>query len=75
MIRDTLIVASVLVCLGLAWIGAEWAWLNYVPAPTPIELPVDAFVSRLRGVQAIVSGKVFEDLAREVLDLLLFLVQ
>ena len=44
MIRDTLIVASVLVCLGLAWIGAEWAWLNYVPAPTPIEVPVDAFV-------------------------------
>lgn len=44
MIRDTLIVASVLVSLGLAWIAAEWAWMNYVPAPSPIEVPVDAFV-------------------------------
>ena len=44
MIRDTLIVASVLVLLGLAWFTAEWAWLNYVPAPTPVEVPIDAFV-------------------------------
>jgi len=59
LIRDTLIVASVLVCLGLAWIGAEWAWLNYVPAPTPVEVPVDAFVQHAgyeamadRGIEA-----------------------
>jgi len=47
MIRDTLIVASVLVLLGLLWLTAEWAWLNYVPAPTPFEAPVDAFVQHV----------------------------
>lgn len=44
MIRDTLIVALVLVLLGLTWVAAEWAWLNYVPAPTAVEVPADAFV-------------------------------
>jgi hypothetical protein len=43
-IRGTLIVAAALVLLGLAWVAAEWAWLNYVPAPTPVEVPADAFV-------------------------------
>jgi hypothetical protein len=43
-IRGPLVVAAVLVLLGLAWIAAEWAWLHYVPSPTPIEVPVDAFV-------------------------------
>ena len=44
MIRGTLIVASVLVLLGLGWTAAEWARLNFVPSPTPIDVPVDAFV-------------------------------
>jgi hypothetical protein len=44
LIRGTLIVASVLVLLGLAWFGAEWARLNFVPSPTPIEVPADAFI-------------------------------
>lgn len=44
MIRGTLIVASVLVLLGLVWIAADWARLNFVPSPTPIQVPVDAFV-------------------------------
>jgi len=47
MIRATLIVASLLVLLGLAWIAADWARLNFVPSPTPIEAPVDAFVQHL----------------------------
>ena len=44
MIRGTLIVASVLVLMGLTWIVAEWARLHFVPSPTPIAVPVDAFV-------------------------------
>jgi hypothetical protein len=44
LIRGTLIVASVLVLLGLTWIAAEWARLHFVPSPTPIAVPVDAFV-------------------------------
>ena len=44
MIRGSLIVVSVLILLGLAWIAAEWVWLNFVPSPTPIEIPADAFV-------------------------------
>ena len=44
MIRGTLIVAATLVLLGLAWTASEWAWLNYVPAPVPVEVPRDAFV-------------------------------
>jgi hypothetical protein len=44
LIRGTLIVASVLVLLGLAWIAADWARLNFVPSPKPRELPADAFV-------------------------------
>jgi len=44
MIRTTLIVASVSILLALAWITAQWARLNFVPSPTPIEIPADAFV-------------------------------
>ena len=44
MIRTTLIVASVTILLGLVWITAQWARLNFVPSPTPIEVPVDAVV-------------------------------
>jgi hypothetical protein len=44
LIRGTLMVASMLVLLGLAWIAAEWAQLNFVPSPTPVQIPVDAFV-------------------------------
>ncbi len=44
MVRTTLIVASVLILLGLAWSAAQWARLNFVPSPTPIEIPADAFV-------------------------------
>ncbi len=44
MIRGTLIVASVLVLLGLAWAVADWARVNFVPSPKPRELPADAFV-------------------------------
>ena len=47
MIRGTLIVASVLALSALVWVAAEWAWLHYVPAPTPIEVPVDAFVQHV----------------------------
>jgi hypothetical protein len=45
--RGTLIVASALVLLGLAWLAAEWARLNFVPSPTPIEAPADAFIQHL----------------------------
>ena len=44
MVRTTLIVASVSILLGLAWITAQWARLNFVPSPAPIEIPADAFV-------------------------------
>jgi hypothetical protein len=42
--RGTLIVASVLVLLRVVWVAADWARLNFVPSPTPIQIPVDAFV-------------------------------
>jgi hypothetical protein len=44
MIRTTLIVASVSILLGLIWMTARWARLNFVPSPTPIEIPAEAFV-------------------------------
>lgn len=44
MIRAALILASLLVLLGLAWVATEWARLNFVPSPKPIEAPADAFV-------------------------------
>jgi hypothetical protein len=44
LIRGTLIVASVVALLGLAWIAAEWARMNFVPSPSPPEVPADAFV-------------------------------
>ena len=44
MVRTTLIVASVLILMGLAWSAAQWARLNFVPSPTPIAIPADAFV-------------------------------
>lgn len=44
MVRGTLLVASVLGVLGLVWIAAEWAQLNFVPTPTPLEPRADAFV-------------------------------
>lgn len=44
MIRGTLLVASVLALLGLAWIATEWARSNFVPSPTPVEIAIDAFV-------------------------------
>ncbi len=44
MVRTTLIVASVLILLGLVWSTAQWARLNFVPSPIPIEIPADAFV-------------------------------
>ena len=44
MIRAALILASVLVVLGLAWMATEWARLHFVPSPKPIEAPADAFV-------------------------------
>lgn len=44
MVRGTLIVASALLLLGLGWIAAEWARLNFVPTPRPVEKPADAFI-------------------------------
>lgn len=44
MIRGALIFAALAIFVGLTWVTAEWARLNYTPAPKPIELPVDAFV-------------------------------
>lgn len=44
MIRGTLIVATVVASLGLAWIAAEWARMNFVPSPSPPKVPADAFV-------------------------------
>lgn len=44
MVRVTLIVALVVTLAGLAWIAAEWARLNFVPSPKPIEVPADAFI-------------------------------
>jgi len=43
-VRTTLIVASVLILLGLGWMTARWARLNFVPSPAPIAIPADAFV-------------------------------
>lgn len=47
MVRGTLIVASVLVLLGLVWIATDWARSNFVPSPTPMEVPADAFVQHV----------------------------
>ena len=47
MIRATLIAVSVVVLLGLAWIATDWARLNFVPSPVPIEAPVDAIIQHL----------------------------
>jgi hypothetical protein len=44
LIRGTLFAASVVALLGLAWIGVEWARMNFVPSPSPSKVPVDAFV-------------------------------
>ncbi len=58
MVRTTLIVASVLILMGLAWSAAQWARLNFVPSPTPIEIPADAFVQH--------AG--YEELATKVIE-------
>lgn len=57
MIRGTLILAAVTVIVGLAWVAAEWAQLNYVPAPKPIEVPVDAFIQH-PGYEAMAAGAI-----------------
>ena len=44
MIRATLIIAAAVALAGLAWIAGEWARLHFVPPPTPVEVPADAFV-------------------------------
>jgi hypothetical protein len=53
-IRATLIVASVLILVGLAWLAGEWARLRFVPSPTPIQVPADAFVQHA-GYEAVAS--------------------
>ncbi len=58
MVRTTLIVASVLILMGLAWSAAQWARLNFVPSPTPIAIPADAFVQH--------AG--YEELATKVIE-------
>jgi hypothetical protein len=42
--RGILIVASLLVLVGLAWVVGDWALRNFVPSPKPIEVPADAFI-------------------------------
>jgi hypothetical protein len=54
MIRRTMIVTALLAFLGLAWIAGEWARMNFVPSPTPIEVPADAFVQH-PGYEAVTS--------------------
>jgi hypothetical protein len=58
LVRTTLIIASVLILLGLVWSAAQWARLNFVPSPTPIEIPADAFVQH--------AG--YEELATKVIE-------
>jgi hypothetical protein len=42
--RIALFVAAILALGGLIWVASEWARSNFVPSPTPIDVPVDAFV-------------------------------
>lgn len=73
MIRGALIFASLLVLLGLAWITAEWARLNFVPSPKPIKPPANAFVQHpgyeemaLRAIEAFAALP--ESRRRELID-------
>ena len=53
-VRATLIIITILSLLGLAWLGGEWARLNFVPSPTPVEPPADAFIQHV-GYEAAAS--------------------
>ena len=57
MFRTFLIVTLVLSLGGLAWFAAEWARLNFVPSPRPIEPPADAFVQHI-GYEGLVARAV-----------------
>jgi len=57
MIRRAMIVTALLAFLGLAWMVGEWARMNFVPSPTPIQVPADAFVQH-PGYEAVTSKAV-----------------
>jgi len=42
--RIVLFLIAILTLGGLIWIAGEWARSHFVPSPTPIDVPVDAFV-------------------------------
>ena len=54
MIRATLTAAAVAAVVGLVWLAVEWARSHFVPSPTPVEAPVDAFV-RHAGYEELVT--------------------
>jgi hypothetical protein len=72
MVRVTLIVALVVTLVGLAWVTVEWARLNYVPTPRPIEVPVDAFIQHpgfeAMAIRAIESFAAMPEARRRVLS-------
>ena len=57
MFRVTVIIALVASLGGLAWFAAEWAQLNFVPSPQPIEPPADAFILHV-GYESLASDAV-----------------
>ena len=72
MVRVTLIVALVVTLVGLGWVTVEWARLNYVPPPRPIEVPVDAFIQHpgfeAMAIRAIESFAAMPEARRRVLS-------
>lgn len=57
MFRTFLIATLVLSLAGLAWLAAEWARLNFVPSPRPVEPRADAFVQHI-GYESLASRAV-----------------